>query len=784
MKVLLSWLREFAPFDAAPDEIADALGMLGTPVEEQTNIGHSYEGIVVARVLELRQHPDAKKVQRVVVDAGGAEPVEVWCGAFNMAVGDLVPLATIGTVMPNGMEISRRKILGEASEGMLCSPTELELPGEPTGILVLPPAIAPLGTPLREALAIEADVLYELEVNPNRPDAMSVAGVARDLAAWFKVPFTLPNPTVAEDETPVDQLTSVVVEDEVRCGRFTTRVLRGVTVRPSPAAIARRLTLLGMRPINNVVDVSNYVMLELGQPSHPYDLARVPGGGLRVRRARAGETITTLDDVERSLTDDDLLICDALDAPSGIAGIMGGAASEIDESTRDVLVEMAWFEPMPIAKSSRRLGLRSEASARFEKGCDPEVIGLAHRRFIDLLGDAVTSVARGAVVVDGVLPASGPVRVRTARVNRILGTALDGGTVRTLLEPIGFVSTPAGDDDNDVRIPSWRFDSATEIDVIEEVARHFGYPNIGANMPPAVRFGHLSEHQAERRHVRDVLVGLGLAEAMPTPFLAPDDIRRAGLHDDGITITNPLIADESVLRTSLLPGMLKTIAYNESHRVEHAALFELGHVFRRPATPQPLPDEREHVAAALAGEEAPAAVRLWDALADALAVRDWELRAAELPGLHATRGASILVGGHAVGAVGEVDPGALAAFGISERVAWLEVDLGQLFALPHGERTYRPVSRYPSSDIDLALVTPDAIPAAAVARALRDGAGDLLVALELFDVYRGAGVPDGARSLAYRLRLQASDRTLTDADVAAVRASAIAAAEAVGASLR
>ena len=700
-----------------------------------------------------------------------------------MQVGDLLPLATIGTVMPSGTEISRRKMLGEYSEGMLCSSIELELGDDAEGILVLDPDAGPVGRPLKDALGIEEDVLYDLEVNPNRPDAMSVAGVARDLAAHFKVPFMMPAPIVTEAGPPVGALTSVEVEDQKRCGRFTLRVLQDVTVRPSPQKIATRLTLLGMRPINNVVDASNYVMLELGQPSHPYDLALVPGGGLRVRRAHDGELLTTLDGVERRFTTEDLLICDAKDATSGIGGIMGGASSEISESTNDVLVEMAWFEPMPIAKSSRRLGVRSEASARFEKGCDPEIIELAQRRFIEVLGDAVGSVASGMLDVRGEVPERPPVRVRTARVNQILGTSLQPATIRELLEPIGFHAEPAGED-LDVSIPSWRYDSESEIDVIEEVARTFGYANIGAEMPPAVRFGRLSERQTDRRHARDVLVGLGLAEAMPNPFLAPTDLRRAGLADDGITITNPLIADESVLRTSLLPGLLKTLAYNESHRVLGAELFEIGHVFRRPGDDQPLPDEREHLAAALAGSEASAAVQLWEAVADAMAVPERMLRAVELPGLHPTRAAEIVVHGQVVGALGEVDPGVLTAHGISERVAWLEIDLGRVFDLPHGARPYKLVSKYPSADVDLAFATPASVPAADVAAALREAVGPLLVALELFDVYRGTGVDPGSRSLAYRLRFQAADHTLTEAELAEVRERCIAAVERLGASLR
>ncbi|HEX8804214.1 MAG TPA: phenylalanine--tRNA ligase subunit beta, partial [Acidimicrobiales bacterium] len=384
MKVLLSWLRDFAPIEGDPVTIGEQLSDLGTPVEELDVLGEGLAGIVVARVLATRPHPDADRIHLVDVDAGDGQARQIACGAFNMAVGDLVPLATVGTRMPDGREIGRRKMRGEWSNGMLCSAAELGLGHDHAGILVLPEGLE-VGADFAAAMGIEADVLYDLEVNPNRPDAMSVAGVARDLAARQRVPFAPPRPVV--EELPADRIRDVTVEilDPDLCGRFNARVVRGVTVGPSDPAVARRLTLMGMRPINNVVDASNYVMLELGQPNHAYDLAKVAGPGFRVRRARPGEPLVTLDGVERRLSADDLLICDAADAPVGVAGVMGGAESEIDETTTDVVVEMAWFKPIAIAKTSRRLKLRSEASARFEKGCDPEVVELAQARFAELL---------------------------------------------------------------------------------------------------------------------------------------------------------------------------------------------------------------------------------------------------------------------------------------------------------------------------------------------------------------------------------------------------------------
>jgi phenylalanyl-tRNA synthetase beta chain len=624
-------------------------------------------------------------------------------------------------------------------------------------------------------------VLYDLEINPNRPDAMSVAGVARDLAARLGVPFTLPEPVV--DEVPASRLGGVTVEVEAPdlCGRFTARVLRDVTVGASDPAIARRLALLGMRPINSLVDVSNYVMLELGQPNHPYDLAKVRGGGLRVRRARPGEAMVTLDDIERRFTVDDLLICDAEDRPVGIAGIMGGAETEIGTSTSDVLLEMAWFLPIGIARTSRRLRLRSEASARFEKGTDPEIIDLAHRRFAELVAASGARLEAGTVDVRGELPDRRSVRVRTGRLNRLLGTDLAGPDIAGLLEPIGFAATVTGED-TEVAIPSWRYDSSTEIDVVEEVARHYGYTTIGRSLPPSAHAGRLTDRQRERRRLRNLLVGRGLSEAMPLPFLAPGDLERCGLPGDGIEIANPLVAEESVLRTSLLPGLVKALATNAARRNTGVGLWEIGHVFRRPAAGpngDGLPDEREALGVALGGRDATEAVHEWRAVAEVLSLRGVSVRNEAVPGLHPTRSARLVgPGGEAVGAVGEIDPGVLETHGIGERVGWVEVDLDVVAELPHDPHVYRPVSIYPSSDIDLAFEVDEAVPAAAVEQALRAAAGERLASLRLFDVYRGEGIAAGRRSLAYTLRLDAPDHTLTDDEVAEVRRRCIAAVEA------
>lgn len=772
MKVLLSWLREFAPdIDGDPVELGETLSALGLAVEEMTITGRELDGIVLAKVLDLSPHPDADKIQLVQVDAGDGEALQVCCGAFNMTVGDLIPFATIGTVMPNGMEIAQRKMRGELSNGMCCSGAEIGIGDDHDGIMLLTDSAAdqPLGTPIKEVFGITEDVLWDLEVNANRPDAMSVAGVARDLAAALGVPFAFPEIEVAESGPAVAELASVEIVDPGLCGRFVARVLQNVTVGTSPAWMQQRLLALGMRPINSVVDVSNYVMLELGQPNHTYDLAKVPGGRLRVRRAHEGEAITTLDDVERTLTAIDGVIANGDDAAIGIAGVMGGASTEISETTTDVLLEMAWWDPPSISRSVKHLNLPSEASVRFRRGADHgENIDRACRRFVQLLAESGATVVPGSIDERGDLPDATPIRVRPEKINGLLGTSLRAEEMTGHLVSIGFGSVADGDD-LAVTVPSWRWDTQTETDVAEEVARLHGYANIARTVPRGGDAGALSPYQQDRRLVRQVLLGAGCDETFPMPFLAPGDLAAAGLPEQGVTLSNPLVHEESVLRTSLLPGQLKAIAYNQSHRVPDVAFFEIGHVFLPSDDDQLLPDEREHLSVALAGKEAPAAVAVLQLLDTALALPNLQLRASTPAGLHPTRAADIVVAGRVRGHVGEVDPGVLDAYGVSGRVAWIELDLGQVLEGPHGTRRYTPVSKFPSSDIDLAFQVPEAVPAASVEGSLRKGGGDLLVGLELFDVYRGTGTDEGTRSLAYRLRFQAPDRTLTDAEVAEVR---------------
>ena len=774
MKVLLSWMKEFAPIEGEPDVIAEQLSELGLAVEETTQTGDHLKGVVVAKVLDLRPHPDADRIQIVEVDSGDGQPLQICCGAFNMSPGDFVPLATIGTIMPNGMEISRRKLRGEWSNGMLCSGAEIDLGEDHDGILILG-SESEQGTPLADSLGIESDVLYDLEVNPNRPDAMSVAGVARDLAAYQKIPFSIPIPKVSEKGKDISEILKTEIVSSDLCGRFVARVIDGISIQESPQWLKNRITALGMRPVNNVVDVSNYVMLELGQPSHTFDLACVANSEFRVRWAQDGEEIVTLDGETRNLTAEDGVVADGSDSPIGIAGVMGGVSTEISEDTSTVALEMAWWNPSAIAKTSRRLGLRSEASARFERGTDPEIIETAMLRFCELLRPEV-DLSPGIIDEKGDLPSRDKIKVRVSRVNSILGTDLDQKDILQILDPIGFEAQSV-DQDIDVIAPSFRPDTSSEIDVIEEIARIYGYERIVKTVPKSKTFGSLTAKQSDRRLIRTTMMGLGLDEAMPVPFLAPGELENAGLESDGIKVANPLVAEESVMRSSLRPGLLKTLAYNESHRLTGLRLFELGHIYRQPEKPQPLPDEREQLVSVLAGDEAGEIVKIWSALADALAFDEYELIADSSPGFHATRTSRIEIQGKTVGFLGEIDPSVLSLFEVSERVACLEVDIDDLLAISHGHRSYSPFSRYPSSDIDLAFEVDEEVSSNEVKKCLQEQAGVLLVDIHLFDIFRGGPVSEGRRSLAFKLRLQAEDRTLTAAEVAKVHGECIEAVE-------
>ena len=797
MKLVLSWLRELVPVTLSVDELTTVFNGLGLEVEGVERIGEGLDGIITAQVRTIRPHPNADKVRLVdiVTAPDQTETVQIACGAWNFVEGDVVPLATLGTTMPGGMHIERRKLRGEWSNGMLCSSRELGLGDDHAGIMQLPAGTA-LGQPIADALGVTPDIVFDLSVNPNRPDAMSLLGVARDLAAKLHLRFT-PPPIVdgvvdaAPSGTPSTR-GSITSTD--LCDRLTVTVIRDVHVAPSPTWVQTRLTLGGMRPISNLVDASNLVMLELGIPSHAFDLDALVGGRIGVRWAAEGERVTTLDGVERVLgtQGSDGVITDGGDTAVGIAAVMGGLTSEVSDTTTNLLLEIAHWTPMCIARTAKRLNLRSEASARFERGTDPEAIPAAAARFVEI----VRLTCPGATVesFDDIRPIAAvhhSVRVRTDRVNLVLGTSLSDDTIAGLLAPIGFTPTRTEPGHHDVVIPSWRPDATAEIDVIEEIGRHFGYDNIERRQLRTDLVGRLRPQQVDRRRVGDLLTSDGANEVWTSTFLSDDDLARSRHGSEVVRVANPMSPEESVMRPSLLPGLLRVLSHNANHRNPAMRVFEMGHVFGTPRPGQILPYERDQLAVVCAadGDDARRSVRVLDRLIGLLRIAPGAIavRPAEVAGLHPTRRARVVNTGTGfpLGIVGEVDPAVTEAWGIERRVGFLQLDLENLLAQPRRSGDVASFSRFPSSDFDLAFVVADAVSADQVMAAISDGVGEWCQHIALFDVYRGKGVDAGSRSLAYRVRVSAPDRTLGDAELTAVRQGAIDAVRAAtGAELR
>ena len=750
-------------------------------VEEIIVTGTPVPGVVTARILRTEKHPDAAKVTRCFVDAGDGIERHVWCGATNMGAGDIVPLATLGTTMPDGREISSRGILGIDSEGMLCSASELGLSADAAGLLILP-ADTPLGVSPFTALGIEHDVLFDLDLTRNRPECWGHMGVARDIAAHLGVAFH--GPKIGAITRGDSRSPSVSIDAGNLCGLFSAVTISGVTVTSSPDWVTRRLDALGMRSINNVVDASNLVMLETNQPNHAYDADVV--ASFLVRMARANESITTLDGTERQLSVDDLLICNAAtDAPVGLAGVMGDLHSEITTDTTVVNLEAAWFSPDPIRFTSQRHGVRSEASLRFERGVDHNGYELAAERFVTILQETCPAIVlHTGVTVERAesCPVPAVIEVSVDRIAALLGVRIEAARIAELIEPIGFASVISGDVIS-VSVPSWRPDCTIPADIAEEVARHYGYDRIGKTYPKSPVYGRLSHVQARRRVLRQVLLGLGLDEAMPSPFVAPGDMDAVGLSEDNVLrIANPLVSEESVLRTSLRPGLLRAVQYNASHRAPRIALFEIGHVY--PAGAGPLPDESEQLCVLVANADVQTALQQWNTVADALGVGALLDQSKVPPGLHPTRSATLSRGKAVLGVVGEIDPLVLHEMGIDARVSCLEINLSVALAEQPKPVQAKDINRFPSSDIDLAFVVPNSTPAATIVRALRSAGAKRLVSVELFDTYRGPGVPEGSRSLAFRLRLQEVAGTLTEAGIAEVQQACVAAVEKAGGTLR
>jgi phenylalanyl-tRNA synthetase beta chain len=817
MRVPYSWLCEYCDPGLGVDELAERLVMTGTEVERIGAVGPpSAEGFVVGRVLSAEQHPDADRLRVCRVDSGDGERTIV-CGASNVAAGQTVAVALPGARMPGGEKLRKAKLRGVASEGMILSVSELEVGADADGILVLEGEAAP-GTPLAEVLPLAEPVL-ELEVTPNRVDCLGLWGVAREAHAISAAPLA-PEPwsedAAAEGGGEVSELASVAVEVPQLCPRFTARAFTDVEVGPSPLWLQARLTAAGQRPINNVVDITNYVMLLTAQPLHAFDLDKVPDGALSVRLAGEGEKMTTLDGVERTLDAETVLVCDR-NGPTGIAGIMGGQVSEVAAETTRVLLEVANWNGTNILRTSRLLGLRSEASSRFEKQLHPELCmraqRIASRLLVELCG---AKLVPGTIDVSGEIPPPPRLRLRAARVEGLLGMRIEQADQVAYLERLGFGVEVDGED-LQVEVPPERhYDVTREVDLIEEVGRIHGFDEHLPTTLPAVadKVGGLSREQQLRRRAEDALCGLGFDQVVGWSFTDPGEpgrlrIPAADPRAGAVLLANPLSEDQSAMRTTLLGSLLDAAAANLARDVDAVALFESGQVYLQldavgegPLAgvfrgERPAPFAEPHRLAGLAvgppvekswrggGEPADffALKAVLEALARQLGV-ELSFEAAPEPFLHPGRAAAVEIADVPIGWIGEVHPLVCREWDLDAAVGFEIATAALLGAATVGEEIYEDVTTFPSVHQDLAVVVPTEVSAIAVRDAILEGGGELLRSADAFDLFEGEQLGEGRKSLALRLEFRAADRTLTDEEVAGLRKAIKAELEQIGGSLR
>ena len=779
MKLTRSWLDDFVSIPSQdPNDLVEAFESMGHEIEDWHVIEPAFTGVVVGRVLEVAAHPNADKVRIATVDVG-IEILEIICGAWNFEAGAIVPVAVPGAILGEDFEITRRVIRGITSHGMICSEVELGLGDEADGIMVLngdyPHAVSAIGKDFASVVGLP-DTYYEINVTPNRPDCLSVYGLARDLSALYQIPLRDHHIDVEESGAPND--VAVTIDVPELCGRFAGRRVRDITVGPSPHWIRWRLTQAGVRPISNVVDASNYAMVEFGYPTHAFDVDRL-GTNIVVRLAAEDEHIVTLDERERSLTPSDLVVTDGI-TPVAIGGVMGGAATEVHLGTSDVFIEAAHWDPATILVSSQRLGLGSEASKRFERGADPSFCALAADRVAQLL--ALTAGGKAApnpVDEDPAAIAPWTISYPLSETSRILGIAIDSATTTDLLTRMSF--GVEGIDPLSVTVPTRRPDIEKPIDLVEEIARLHGFDSIPATVPSGPGGG-LPYEEKRIRTIREVMVGAGFYQTMTFSFIGAHDLDRLSLPDShparsAIPVVNPLNETEGVMRTTLIPGLLKAADSALGRTSNEVRLFEVGKVFLD--GPNAIPDQPERLGFILAGDpesrwhsEASEftvfdGTGTWEVVADALNVHDGSLRQSSLPMFHPGRCAQILMGEDVVGTVGELHPEVASAFGLAGRVVIGEVELSKLVA-ERGPWTYVPPSVFPPVVFDMAFIVDKAVAAQAVVDVARTAATDLLESVTVFDVFEGGSIDVARKSIALRFWLRAPDRTLSEAETGPV----------------
>jgi len=800
MQISYKWLSDLVEEIPPVERLAELLTHAGLEVEAIERKGQGLDHVVVGRVVEKTPVPGSDKLNVCKVDAGQGELLQIVCGASNYGVGARVPTALVGAELPNGMRIEKRKLRGVESSGMLCSEVELGLSEEGSGLMILDED-APVGTPIVEYLGLD-DVVLTLNATPNRPDWLSHLGVARELVALTGTRLALQGAAPKESGRAAAELISVEIAAPERCRRYAARVVEGVRFGPSPRWMQQRLTACGVRALGNVIDVTNYVLLETGHPLHAFDLDKVRGG-IVVRMATPGEKLTTLDGKERTLVEDDLVIADK-ERALVLAGVMGGADAEVGEGTTRVLLESAHFAPSGVRRSSKRHGLHTESSHRFERGADVEAVRYAIDRAAQLIQELAGGEVRPGVI--DVYPGKAPqqeVALRWKRPAEILGVDVPAETSKRILVSLGF--EPVAEDEKGARfrVPTFRTDVGLEADLVEEVARIHGYGKVPARLPAAAATA-VRDTRAQQvtRRIREAMAGAGLDEVLNYAFVDPKDLAAllpGGGEVRALPLRNPLTETQSVMRTSLVPGLLRNAAFNRNRQVEDLRLYEIGPAFLPEPTRDTPVSEPMRVAGLLLGNRRPAnwaepaqPVDFYDAkgvletLFGALGIAGLRWETGDATFLHPRSATRIVAGTVELGQVGELHPVVAESFDLPRGVFVFELAFDALVEAAHLLPRFAGVPRFPAVLRDLAVVVPVEVTAAAIEAVLRGPAGEGLVeGVELFDVYQGPQLGEGRKNLAFAIRYRAADRTLTDDEVTRVHGALVAALEReVGAELR
>jgi phenylalanyl-tRNA synthetase beta chain len=804
MLLSLDWMNDFIECDATAAELADALTMAGIEVEEIITIGSQWDGIVVGDVTAISPHPNADKLSCASVHAGD-QTYSVVCGAPNIAPGQKVPLALPGAVLPGGHGIKKTKIRGVASDGMICSETELGLGVDTSGIMVLDNALAS-GMPLSDALALH-DTVLSLGITPNRSDCFSILGLAREVAAIYDLQIRYPETRVVETGPSIDECIDVHIIDADLCPRYAARFIDSVAIAPSPLWMRRRLENCGIRSINNIVDITNYVLLEWGQPLHAFDYSRLDGRKIIVRRALSGETFVTLDEVERRPDSEVVMICDD-GHPVAIGGIMGGRDSGIEPGTHSVLLESAFFTPSSIARSSGCLKLKTEASERFKKGVDINGIIPALNRAAHLISHVAGGrVARGAAdVYPQHLPARDTIRLSVSKVCSTIGMPVARDTIRTILERLSMFVSDCSDDALDVTAPSFRYDIAEPVDLIEEVARISGYSSIPATYPQApVVSAPVNSFQRSASQARDVLIACGLQEVINYSFYDPALLQALHMPDTDprttpVMIRNPLSTALSALRTMILPSLLVNLRTNVNNKADSIKIFEISTVFSASADRSTLQAvETKHLTGLIAGLRYPLAwnrsrspVDFFDMkgivedVLEKLRIVPFRFVAdGREPYLHPKNMLSIYIHGTFAGVMGEIHPDVMENFDVSGPACMFDLDFDLLSHYYGTYPEFQPFSRHPAVYRDMALMVDADVPAGRLDGVIEKCRHPLIQEYVLFDTYQGDTIPAGKKSIAYRFKYQATDRTLTDNEVNKIHDAVLShLTQSVGAELR